>query len=275
MATVKIGMAQMSVVFGKPEENLTMMERFLKLAAGKADIVVFPECCDLGWGNVEAPALCHPIPGATSEAYCRLAKQYHLWIAAGLTERAGKKTYNAALLISDSGEICLHHRKINVLTGVEDVYEIGDRLGVADTPFGRVALDICADNAESSMVLGEAFGRMGADILLSPSAWGVAPDRDLQRDVYGAEWHKPYSILSKKYGMAIVGVSNVGYLENGTWGGWRVIGNSIAYHATGTLAAVLSCGETAEEFRVVELETVTHTKKGTELAAYVSGMTER
>ncbi len=130
-------MAQMSVVFGKPEENLTMMERFLNLAA-----------------------LCHPIPGATSEAYCRLAKQYHLWIAAGLTERAGKKTYNAALLISDSGEICLHHRKINVLTGVEDVYEIGDRLGVADTPFGRVALDICADNAESSMVLGEAFARI-------------------------------------------------------------------------------------------------------------------
>ena len=270
MAGIKIGMAQMPVLFGKAEENLATMERFMKQAAGAADIVVFPECCDLGWGNVEAPALCQEIPGRTSEAYCRLAKQYHLWIAAGITERAGEKTYNAALLISDSGEIRLHHRKINVLTGVEDVYEIGDRLGVAETPFGRVALDICADNAGSSTVLGEAFGRMGADLLLSPSAWGVTPDRDLKRDVYGAEWHQPYSMLSKKYGMAIVGVSNVGYLENGTWAGWRAIGNSIAYHGTGELAAVLSCGETAEELRIVEIETVSHSRKGTELAAYVS-----
>ena len=52
--------------------------------------------------------------------------------------------YNAALLISDQGKILLHHRKINVLTGVEDVYAIGDRLAVAETPFGRIGIDICA-----------------------------------------------------------------------------------------------------------------------------------
>ncbi len=271
MGIVKIAMAQIPVAFGQAEENLKTMERFLQKAEGQADITVFPECCDLGWGNTDAPFLCHEIPGPTSRAYCELAKKYQMWIAAGITEKAGEKVYNAALLISGRGEIVLHHRKINVLTGVEDVYDIGNRLETADTPFGRIGLDICADNGASSTVIGEVFGRMGTDILLSPSAWGVPPERDLEKDVYGEEWHRPYSMLSEKYNMAIVGVSNVGYLESGPWKGWRAIGNSIAYNGAGQAAAVLSCGETAQELRVIELETVPHPRKGTALAEYVSG----
>lgn len=268
---VRIAMAQMPVVFGKAEENLKTMERFLEKAEGRADLAVFPECSDLGWGNVDAPSLSHEIPGETSRAYCEMAKKHRIWMAAGITEKSGDKTYNAALLVSDEGEIVLHHRKINVLTGVEDVYEIGSRLEAADTPFGRIAIDICADNAENSMVIGEAFDRMGADILLSPSAWGVPPDRDLEKDIYGEEWHRPYSRLSKKYEMAIVGVSSVGFLENGPWGGWRVIGNSIAYNGRGEVVKVLSCGENAEDFCVIEIDTVPHSRKGTSLAEYLSG----
>ena len=104
MGRVRIGMAQMPVVFGKTEENLKTMESFLRKAEGRADLIVFPECCDLGWGNVDAPRLCHEIPGKTSLAYCRLARKYHVWMAAGITEKSGDKTYNAALLISEEGE---------------------------------------------------------------------------------------------------------------------------------------------------------------------------
>lgn len=271
MGRVRIGMAQMPVVFGKTEENLETMERFLRKTEGCADLAVFPECGDLGWGNVDAPVLCHEIPGKTSQAYCKLAKKYHIWMAAGITEKSEDKTYNAAILVSDEGKIVLHHRKINVLTGVEDIYEIGNRLETADTPFGKIALNICADNAENSMVIGEAFGRMGADILLSPSAWGVPPDRDLEKDVYGEEWHRSYSQLSKKYEMAIVGVSSVGFLENGPWGGWRVIGNSIAYNGKGEVVKILSCGEYAEELCIIEVDTIPHCRKGTLLAEYLSG----
>ena len=60
---VRIAMAQMPVVFGKAEENLKTMERFLEKAEGRADLAVFPECSDLGWGNVDAPSLSHEIPG--------------------------------------------------------------------------------------------------------------------------------------------------------------------------------------------------------------------
>ena len=271
MGRVRIAMAQMPVVFGEAEKNLKTMERFLRKAQGRADIIVFPECSDLGWGNVDAPKLCHEIPGKTSRAYCELAEKYQIWLAAGITEKSGSKTYNAALLISEAGVIVLHHRKINVLTGVEDVYEIGNRLEAADTPFGRLALDICADNAANSMVIGEAFGRMGTDILLSPSAWGVSPERDLEKDSYGMEWHCPYSQLSRKYEMAIVGVSSVGFLENGPWGGWRVIGNSIAYNGKGEPIKVLSGGEAAEDFCVIEVDTIPHARKGTALAEYLCG----
>lgn len=269
MPKLRVGMAQMPVVFGDVQTNLKTMERYLQKAQGQADLVLFPECSDLGWANLQAPALCHEIPGETSAAYCRLAQKYQLWVAAGITERCGEKVYNAALLLSSQGEIVLHHRKINVLTGVEDVYEIGDRLGVADTPFGRVGLNICADNARSSTVLGEALGRMGADFLLSPSAWAVPPQRDLAREVYGDEWREPYAFLSGRYGMAVVGVSNVGVLANGPWAGWKAIGNSMAYSGSGELVKELACGEAAEDFCVVELEAIPHRRKGTALAKYL------
>ncbi len=85
------------------------------------------------------------------------------------------------------------------------------------------------------------------------------------------EWYRPYSKLSEKYEMAIVGVSSVGFLENGPWGGWRVIGNSIACNGKGEIVKVLSCGENAEEFCVIEIDTMPHSRKGTALAEYLSG----
>lgn len=269
MKRVRIGMMQMPVVYGDAGLNLQTMEEALRALNGQADLCVFPECLDFGWANEDAAKLATPIPGPVSDHYLALAKHYGVWIAAGLTEAEDQQVYNTALLISSSGEIVLKHRKINILTGVEDVYGVGTRLEVAKTPFGRIALDICADNLGDSTVLGEAFGRMGAQLLLSPCAWAVTPDRDPEREPYGQEWHVPYQMLSKKYGMAVVGVSNVGRVANGAWRGHRAIGNSIAYTARGEVAAVLPYGECAAAYCVIELELLDNPLTGTALSGAV------
>ena len=115
--------------------------------------------------------LAEAIPGKRSMALCAAARQHGLVVAAGLTERDGDAVFNAALLIDADGRITLHHRKIAELDFARAVYATGTTLGVADTAIGRVGLAICADYWAPA--LGLAQGAMGADILLSPSAWAV------------------------------------------------------------------------------------------------------
>jgi hypothetical protein len=47
---------------------------------------------------------------------------------------------------------------------------VGDRLGVAETELGTVGLATCADNFGSSLAIGHVLARMGAQVILSPSA---------------------------------------------------------------------------------------------------------
>ena len=264
-----IAMIQMLVDFHQPEANLNRAAGLVAQAAAEgAEICVLPECMDLGWGTPEAAQLAQPVPGSVSQRLCQIARDNRVWLVSGLTEKAGGRIYNAALLISDTGEILLHHRKINVLTGVEDVYAIGDRLSVADTPFGRIGIDICADNAVQSLSVGHTLARMGAQMILSPCAWAVPPQRD-ESVPYGQEWHIPYGHLSGLYGIAVVGVSNVGQVSCGSWQGWKAIGNSIAYGPDGRPLAVLPYGEDAQCIRLIHLEPKPAQLQGTALAQRV------
>ena len=261
-----LAMIQMQVNFHQPEANLARAAQWVaKAAAEGAQLCILPECMDLGWGTPEAVRLAQPIPGAVSSRLCQIARENRVWLVSGLTEKAGGRVYNAALLISDTGEILLHHRKINVLTGVEDVYAIGDRLSVADTPFGRIGIDICADNAVQSLSVGHTLARMGAQMILSPCAWAVPPQRE-EGLPYGQEWHVPYGHLSSLYGIAVVGVSNVGQVPCGSWQGWKAIGNSIAYGPDGKPLAVLPYGEDAQCMQLIRFEPRAAGQQGTALA---------
>lgn len=270
---LKIGMIQMKVLFSNPEKNLVNTARLVREAkeAG-AQICVLPECLDLGWGNPDAAHLAEPIPGKISNALCSIAKENGIYLTAGLTERDDDNLYNTALLISDNGVILSKHRKINILTGVEDLYSIGEHISVTQTPLGKIAVDICADNADNSLSIGMTLGRMGADLLLSPCAWAVRPDRNIKTEPYGDEWHKPYKKLSTFFSIPVVGVSNVGDVEKGAWTGWKAIGNSMAYDSDGSLITVLPYGEDAECIRIIEVHLTKKTVTGTALSERLSRM---
>ena len=267
MKTLKIAMIQMKVEFHEVRKNIEHAAELVKDAASQgAQICVLPECMDLGWGTPKAATMAEPIPGKTSDALCKIASDYHVYLVCGISERDNTDIYNTALLISDEGIILGKHRKINVLTGVEDVYSIGNMLSVIPTPLGKIGIDICADNSVQSLSIGYTLARMGAEMILSPSAWAVTPDRDPVKEPYGQEWHVPCSHLSKTFGIPILGVSNVGYVKDGSWQGWKAIGNSIAYDRHGNLLTVLPYGENAECIRVLDIAPGEPTKLGTALS---------
>jgi len=97
----------------------------------------------------------------------------------------------------------------------------------------------------------------------------VLPDRDPVKEPYGNEWHVPYSHLSSIYHIPVIGVSNVGQVTEGSWKGWKAIGNSIAYGRDGNLLKVLPYGEEAECVEVITVETEKEIMCGTKLSEYV------
>jgi predicted amidohydrolase len=230
-------MAQMLVEPGEPEANLARAAEMVRAAArAGCDVVVLPECLDLGWTHASARTLAAQIPGPRAAALAAVAREYGVMVAAGLVERDGERLYNSAVLFSAGGELLLRHRKITELEFARELYSGGTTLAVTPTALGVVGLDVCADNAPASIALGQALGHMGAQVLLSPCAWAVPADHDNAVEPYGSMWRESYTALATAYRMPVIGVSNVGPVVGGDWDGWRCIGCSLAVGPDGVLA---------------------------------------
>jgi predicted amidohydrolase len=251
----RIGMAQMLVAGAQPAANLERAEALIRDAASQGcRLVVLPECMDLGWTDPSARKLAEPIPGPHSQRLTQAAREAGVFIVAGLVERAGEQLYNAAVLIDPRGKVLLVHRKINELEIAHDLYSIGDRLVVAHTELGTLGISICADNFPNSLAIGHVLARMGAQLLLSPSAWAVDADHDNRANPYGERWRRAYGELGRLYDLPVVGVSNVGWLTDGPWKGRKAIGCSLATNHRGEILAEGPYGESAEALIVIDVE---------------------
>lgn len=271
-ARYRVGMGQMLVEGGCPEANLRRAGDAIRAAAEQGcRLVVLPECLDLGWTDPSARALAVPIPGPHADRLARFAREHRVYVAAGLVERAGPRLYNAAVLIAPTGEIRLVHRKINELDIGLDLYSVGDRMGVAETELGTLGLSVCADNFCSSLAIAHVLARMGAQLILSPSAWAVVADHDNTNhdntgERYGKRWRDAYTELAKLYDVTVIGVSNVGPISAGPWAGRKCIGCSLAVGPGGEVLAELPYGEYADAVGVIDVQPRPPIARGTDFA---------
>jgi predicted amidohydrolase len=260
-------MAQILVNGAQPAANLDRAERFICDAARQnCRMVVLPECLDLGWTDPCARRLAQPIPGPHSQQLAAAAAQNEIFVVAGLVERAGDRLYNAGVLIDPRGEILLKHRKINELEIAHDLYSIGDRLAVAHTELGTLAINVCADNFPNSLAIAHVLARMGAQLLLSPSAWAVDADHDNAATPYGDRWRCAFGELGRLYDLPVVAVSNVGWLTDGPWKGRKAIGCSLATNNRGEIIAEGPYGESAETLILADIPLRRPTAIGTQIA---------
>jgi predicted amidohydrolase len=264
----KAGMAQILVAGGRPEANLGRAVEMIRQAASQGcRMVVLPECLDLGWTDPSARELAQAIPGPHVDRLADAARDNRIFVTAGLVERAGDRLYNAAVLIGPGGEIVLHHRKINELDIALDLYAVGDRLGVVETELGTLGLNICADNFGDSLAIGHVLARMGAQVILSPSAWAVDAAHDNDREPYGQLWRDSYTQLARLYDLTVIGVSNVGRITGGPWQGRKCIGCSLAIGPGGEILSQGPYGDDAEALVCAEVQPRPPIARGTGVAA--------
>ncbi|MFH0780857.1 MAG: carbon-nitrogen hydrolase family protein [Pseudomonadota bacterium] len=266
---VKIGMGQLLVEGGEPERNLKRaLDMMKKAALLGCDILLLPECLDLGWTHPSALSEAQTIPGPYSKVMCDNAKENKIYVCCGLTEFDGGKVYNCAILIDSSGEIILKYRKINVLDVAFKFYAIGQNLSVVETPFGRIGVNICSDNYNDALDIGYVLGRMGAQIILSPSSWTVDCLTVDCKNPYGDKWLKPFKTLSKMFNMVVVNATSVGVILGGPYEGKKSVGCSLAVGPEGKDVIIIKQGgynEFAGELVVAEVNVPEPYCKGTDI----------
>ncbi|MFT4969692.1 MAG: putative amidohydrolase, partial [Chitinophagales bacterium] len=179
------------------------------------------------------------------------------------TEKLENKIFNTAILINSSGKIVHKYHKINLLEVEFPFYEIGQSLSVVDTPFGKIGINICADNYEHALCLGHSLARMGAQIILSPSSWTVDHFVSEEVDPYQDKWIKPLTEIAKLYEIPILSATSVGYIVGGPYEGKKMIGCSLSIDKTG-VALQGELNEFASDVKVLEIELGSNEWKGTQ-----------
>lgn len=261
----RLAMIQMLVKGGDKATNSEHALQLIGEAAGKgANVILLPECIDLGWTHPSALTLAEPIPeGDPCRMLQQAAKNFGIYICAGLTEQAADRVFNSAVIVNPKGKVVLKHRKLNELEIGHRYYAQGDRLNVVATEYGTFGLMICADGFANGQVLARSLCYMGADVILSPCAWARPADHNNEVDPYGGVWRNCYTPVAKEFSTFIFGTSNVGWISDGPWKGRKCIGCSLAIGSDGSELFQGPYGPEAECILYTEVTPVPRPTRGT------------
>ena len=220
----RIGLVQMSCA-PDPNENLARAELKIREAAARgAQIVCLQELFRSQYfcreENAELFDLAEPIPGPSTEALGKLARELKIVVIASLFERRAAGIYhNTAAILDTDGEIAGLYRKMHIPDDplyFEKYYFTPGDLGFRnfDTPFGRIGVLVCWDQWYPEAARISALG--GANILFYPTAIGWHPSEKAQ---YGAAQLDAWRTIQRAHAIAngvyVAAVNRVGY--EGPW----------------------------------------------------------
>ena len=170
-----IAAVQMTSLLGDKTANLDRASSLLAGLDPDVDIAALPELFSTGY-NLEALGdalfdLAEPIPGETTGALTRLARDLDLALVAAIVERdahVDDVIYDTAVLINRSGEISGRYRKTHLYPLENRYFRAGDSLSVIDLDGLRVGVAICFEHAFPHIFTTLAL--RGAQLVFNPSA---------------------------------------------------------------------------------------------------------
>jgi N-carbamoylputrescine amidase len=260
MEKFRIGLVQMSCAVD-PNENLAKAEWKIREAAARgAQIICLQELFRSQYfcreEKHEMFALAEPIPGPSTEALGKLARELRVVVIASLFERRAAGVYhNTAAVIGPAGGIIGIYRKMHIPDDplyFEKFYFTPGDLGFLnfDTPFGRIGTLVCWDQwyPEGARLSSLA----GANILFYPTAIGWHPSEKAQ---YGAAQLDAWKTIQRGHAIAngiyVAAVNRVGF-EGPRENGIEFWGSSFVADPFGQVIAEASLDQ--EEILVVECD---------------------
>jgi len=256
----RVGLVQMSC--GRdPAENLAKAEWRIREAAGRgAQVVCLQELFRSEYfcreENADLFALAEPVPGPTTEALARMARDVDVAVVASVFERRGPGVYhNTAAVIDAGGALLGLYRKMHIPDDpsyYEKFYFTPGDLGVPrfDTRFGRIAVQVCWDQWYPEGARLAALS--GASLICCPTAIGWHPS---EKEARGAAQLDAWRTVQRGHAIAngiyVAAVNRVGY-EGPKEAGLEFWGNSFVAGPFGELLAEAS--REREETLIVECD---------------------
>ena len=255
-----IGLIQMSCSLD-PNENVARAESRAREAAGRgAQIICLQELFRSQYfcreENAELFALAEPIPGPSTEAFSKLARELKVVIVAPLFERRAAGLYhNTAAVIDADGSLVGLYRKMHIPDDplyYEKFYFTPGDLGFPnfDTRYGRIGVLVCWDQWYPE---GARLSSLrGANILFYPTAIGWHP---CEKKLQGARQLDAWRTIQRSHAIAngifVAAVNRVGF-EGPPDNGLEFWGSSFVADPFGQLLAEASADR--EETLVVECD---------------------
>ena len=246
MSKVNVGIVQMSCSDDKQANLQKATEKIKESSAKGAQIVCLQELftslyfCDVeDYDNFK---FAEPIPGPSSDALSKVAKELGVVIIASLFEKRTAGLYhNTTAILDADGSYLGKYRKMHIPDDpayYEKFYFTPGDLGykVFNTKFAKIGVLICWDQwyPEASRIT----ALMGAEILFYPTAigWAASQDEATNTEQYNA-WQTIQRSHSVANGLHVVSVNRVGFEQNGAmkfWGGSFITNTfgSILYKAS-------------------------------------------
>ena len=258
MAKVNVGIVQMSCTNNK-QANLDKAIDKVKEAASKgAQIVCLQElftslyfCDEEDYDNFR---LAEPVPGPSTDALSKIAKESGVVIIASLFEKRTQGLYhNTTAVIDADGTFLGKYRKMHIPDDpayYEKFYFTPGDLGykVFNTKFARIGVLICWDQWYPEAARITAL--MGAEILFYPTAigWATSQDEATNTEQYNA-WQTIQRSHSVANGIHVVSVNRVGFEQEGRMKFW---GGSFITNPFGSI--ICKASHENEEVHVEELD---------------------
>jgi predicted amidohydrolase len=177
---MKIHLVQMAAKTNDKKANLDKIFHYIDEGLVKgANLIVFGELVLVGYDLDEGKfrELAEPIPGPCTEAIAKRISGKDCYVVLGMSESDGGFVYNSAPLIGPEGVVGTARKLYladfrSILTGrtyFESVhFRPGQSIGIFDTRFGRVGIQICLDFYHPEIAQAQALA--GAWLIIHPSA---------------------------------------------------------------------------------------------------------
>jgi N-carbamoylputrescine amidase len=249
----RVGLVQMSMSADPAENTRKAAARVAEAAAKGAEVVCLPEL-------YRSPYFCQkedhslfdlaePIPGPSTEALGKAAKDADVVVVAPIFERRAIGLYhNSAAIIDATGEVVGLYRKMHIPDDplfYEKFYFTPGDLGFQafDTKAGRLGTLICWDQWYPEGARLTAL--RGASVLFYPTAIGWHPH---EKEQYGAAQRSAWQTIQRSHAIAngvyVAVVNRVGHEKTAGEPGLEFWGTSFLADPFGI---VIAEGSTAKE----------------------------
>ncbi len=212
---VKISLAQMAFQFGAVDSNFELAALQIAAAAGLgSDLVLLPELWASGYDLSNWQKYAAPLGEGSFAWLAALARQHQIAIGSSLLELDGNRAYNTFVLYGPAGDLWGKYRKIHRfrLLDEEKWLGAGDRLVLANTPWGPVGLSICYDLRFPETF--RPYAIAGARLALIVAEW---PERR------AGHWTKLLQARAIENQMFVAGVNKVGESQGVKLGGMSAV----------------------------------------------------